>query len=323
MSYKPIPFDHAFDMVLDRNNTISELKQRVAELEEVQVVITTGLDLASRGKEESELKVTRLEGELRRSCSEINGLNNRLSACDASIEDLERSIGITGATEYLDLSFPKVDGHERILLENQDGDRIVGKWVNAAYRIPMPALQAQIAELEGELAREQSELQVELDVRADAEDLVIELQAQLDRAPKSAAKLIDQGKRIRSLEQQQEGIRVWANRAGWKGVVPLYKWVMDYVDRATKKRPMVVTTLVNGSHPQQHRRTEDGYDPPLPEGHELADSGDRKPAEPRPMSEAPRNYCERCSFTTLVSRDGGPCKQCGAWLPTSSGGEGE
>lgn len=116
---------------------------------------------------------------------------------------------------------------------------------------------------------------------------VTDLQAQLERANAQNTELAehrdktqaDAQARYRALEEATNG-EAWA----WVGdgsddlgsmsddmVVAIGAGrLRGELRRAGLKRPMVVTTLVNGS-PQQHRRTRDGYDPPLPEGHELAD----------------------------------------------------
>ena len=104
-------------------------------------------------------------------------------------------------------------------------------------------LKRQVAKLEGEAVDWQKSVG---DLAAECSEnqaKIAELQAQLDRATKkaesgSAAAFSDRGKRIRNLEQQQSEIRAWAKARGWKSIVPLYRWVIDHIDRATKPRPM-------------------------------------------------------------------------------------
>lgn len=82
--------------------------------------------------------VAELKGKLRGARAVIAGLETGAASTDEYVKTLETAVAITGATEYLDMTFPKVDGYERIHLVTQDGDRVVGKWVGNVYRIPLP-----------------------------------------------------------------------------------------------------------------------------------------------------------------------------------------
>ena len=111
-------------------------------------------------------------------------------------------------------------------------------------------LRARVAELEGERTQALDMVRDRLDADPSTmteavdgltklykmeHDERFKLQAQLDWANAIAE---DRRKRIRTLDDDVTGIAEWAVKRGWKRIVPLYRWVIDHVDRATKPRPM-------------------------------------------------------------------------------------